>query len=429
MRVLITGAHGFIGRHILAALLRAGHEPVAAVRPERARTPPPGAQTLACDLAADLDPALWQARLEGIDAVVNCAGILRETRAGDFDRIHRAAPLALAQAAVQAGVKRFVQISALGDPADGEFVASKHRGDAAILHSGVAAVVLRPSVVCSTRGSYGGTTLLRALAALPWIALPGAGEQRLQPLDADDLAAAVLAALERPQAVCQCLELGGPQAIALRDYLALWRRWLGLGRARFLAVPASVARAGAWLGERFGRGPLGLTMWRMLERGNVVSAPSLAHSCTVLDWSPVTLELALARHGASSADRLQARTALLQPLLRLTLAATFLASGAVGLALPPERVDALFVDAGLATAWSAPLALGGSLADLALGLWLLVTRRPRRVLAAMALLVLGYTAFIGLLLPAAWLDPFGGLLKNGLVLVAIALAAAGAERQ
>lgn len=227
----------------------------------------------------------------------------------------------------------------------------------------------------------------------------------------------------------QLFELGGPQAIALRDYLALWRRWLGLGRARFLAVPASVARAGAWLGERFGRGPLGLTMWRMLERGNVVSAPSLAHSCTVLDWSPVTLELALARHGASSADRLQARTALLLPLLRLTLAATFLASGAVGLALPPERVDALFVDAGLATAWSAPLALGGSLADLALGLWLLVTRRPRRVLAAMALLVLGYTAFIGLLLPAAWLDPFGGLLKNGLVLVAIALAAAGAERQ
>lgn len=429
MRVLITGAHGFIGRHIATALLRAGHEPVAAVRAGSHRAAPPGVRALACDFAADLDPSVWIPRLSGIDAVVNCAGILREERAGDFDRIHRAAPLALAQAAVQAGVKRFVQVSALGDPADGEFVASKHRGDAALLHSGIAAVVLRPSVVYSTRGSYGGTTLLRALAALPWIALPGAGEQRLQPLDAEDLAAAVLAALERPQAAGQCLELGGPEMLTLRDYLAQWRRWLGLGRARFLAVPASVARAGAWLGERFGRGPLGLTMWRMLERGNVVSAPSLAHSCAVLDWSPATLELALARHGASSADRLQARTALLQPLLRLTLVATFLASGAVGLALPPARVDALFVDAGLATAWSAPLALGGSLADLALGLWLLVTRRPYRVLAAMALLVLGYTAFIGLLLPAAWLDPFGGLLKNGIVLVAIALAAAGAERQ
>lgn len=175
MRVLITGAYGFIGMHVVAALLRAGHVPVAAVRGSRAAMP--GMDSVACDFTRDVDAAAWRPRLAGIDAVVNCAGILREARAGDFERVHATVPLALAQACRDAGVRRLVQVSALGDPRDAEFVASKHRGDEAILRSGIDAVVLRPSVVYSTRGSYGGTTLLRGLAALPLIPLPGAARR------------------------------------------------------------------------------------------------------------------------------------------------------------------------------------------------------------------------------------------------------------
>ena len=427
MRVLITGASGFIGTHVVAALLRAGHVPVAAVRGSRAAMP--GVDALACDFTRDVDAATWRPRLAGIDAVVNCAGILREARAGDFERVHAAVPLALAQACRDAGVRRLVQVSALGDPRDAEFVASKHRGDEALLRSGIEAVVLRPSVVYSTRGSYGGTTLLRGLAALPLIPLPGSGEARLQPLDAEDLADAVLAALERPEAAGQRLELAGPEAITLHRYLGLWRRWLGMGEARFIAVPRALARLGARLGEAFGRGPLGMTMWRMLERGSVVSDASLSHSRAVLEWNPAPMEAALARGAASSADCWQARTVFLRPLLHAALALTFLASGAVGLMTPVAQVEALFEAGGLPQSWAGPLALGGSLADVALGLWLIFARRPRRALAAMAALVVAYTVCIGALLPGVWLDPFGGLLKNIVVVVAIAIAAAGAERQ
>ncbi|MEJ5206885.1 NAD(P)H-binding protein [Denitratimonas sp. CY0512] len=429
MKILITGAYGFIGAHIVSALLRAGHEPVAAVRATRVDTALPGVASIACDFARDTDPAVWRPRLAGIDAVVNCTGILRESGAATFEKVHETVPAALFDACAEMGVKRIVQVSALGDPADGEFIASKHRGDARLLASGVAAVVLRPSVVYSTRGSYGGTTLLRGLAALPWVPLPGKGDQRLQPLDADDLAHAVLAALERDEAVGQILPLGGPQALTLREYLALWRRWLGLGETRFITTPKPLARIGAWLGEKLGRGPLGMTMWRMLERGNVLNINDAERAAAALDWTPARMDAVLAQAPASSADRWQARSVFLQPLLRVVLALTFIASGIVGFALPAEQVAALFAHSPFPAAWAPVLGLTGSVADIVLGAWLLSGRAPRAALAAMALLVLGYSGFIGLLLPQAWLDPFGGLLKNGLVLVAIAFAAAGAERQ
>lgn len=428
MRVLVTGAYGFIGSHVVAALLRAGHEPIAAVRTERVGRALPGVPAIGCDFSSDIDVATWRSRLDGMDAVVNCAGILREVGAATFRRVHVEVPLALAGACHDAAVRRLVQLSALGHPDDGGFVASKHEGDEKLLACGLDVVVLRPSVVCSPQASYGGTTLLRGLAALAWIPLPGRGEQRLQPLDVDDLAQAVVAALSRDEAIGHCLELGGPEAMTLRRYLALWRRWLGLGDARFIRVPKRVAFCGAWLGERFGRGPLGLTMWRMLERGNVVAPASSDHARALLDWSPRPLEAALSQAPASSADRLQARSVFLQPALRFVLAATFVASGVVGLSLPGEQVAALFVRSTLPIDWAPMLSLFGSIADIALGLWLLSGRRPRAALAAMALLVLGYSVFIGVWLPDAWLDPFGGLLKNGVILVAIALAGTAAER-
>ena len=429
MRVLVTGAYGFIGSHIVAALLRAGHEPVAAVRPGRVGSALPGVPAIACDFSKDVDIASWRPRLQGIDAVVNCAGILREIGAASFQRVHVEVPLALYAACREVGVDRIVQVSALGEPENGGFIASKHEADAHLLRSGVPAVVLRPSVVCSTRAAYGGTTLLRGLAALAWIPLPGAGEQNLQPLDAEDLAHAVLVALSRDAAIGQCLELGGPESMTLREYLTLWRRWLGLGQARFIKVPKTLAHVGAWLGERFGRGPLGLTMWRMLERGNVVEPAASDHAHAALDWMPRQLETVLSQAAASSADRLQARSVFLQPVLRFILAATFVGSGVVGLCLPPEQVTALFAQSIFPMKWAPSLSLGGSVVDLALGLWLLSGRKPQGALMAMALLVLAYTVFIGVLLPAAWLDPFGGLLKNGVILVAIALAAAGTQRQ
>jgi len=428
VRVLVTGAYGFIGARVVAALLEAGHTPVAAVRAGRLGARFPTVEALPCDFARDNRAEDWLPRLAGIDAVVNCAGILRERGADTHAMVHEQVPRALFEACARVGARRVVQISALGEPSDGEFIASKHRGDAALMDMDLDWVVLRPSVVVSTRGSYGGTSLLRGMAALPLVPLPGDGLQRMQPIAVEDLCRAVLAALTRPEAVRACLQLGGPEVIPLKGYLSQWRSWLGLSPARFLCVPRGIARFGAVLADRFGSGPLGLTLWRMLERGNVLAQGEYARSADALGFAPADLGAVLAREPSHSADRWHARLHFLAPALRLLLVLTFVASGLVGLALPESQVLALMQPSGLPDGLILALAWGGSGADIVLGLLLALAWRTRLILGLMALLVLGYTLFIGLLLPTAWLDPFGGLLKNPLILLAIAVAAATAER-
>lgn len=430
MRILVTGAYGFIGAHIVAALVAAGHEVVCAVRGARADTRFPGLQAIACDMACDLRLEDWLPRLGGIDAVVNCAGILRERGADTYAAVHEQAPLALFQACVRRGVRRVIQISALGDPADGDFIASKHRGDAALAALELDWLVLRPSLVYSARGSYGGSSLLRALASLPGaLPLPAGGTQRLQPIAAEDVGAAVVAALAHPGGVRRIVELVGPETMNLHDYLLAWRRWLGFGRVRLLSVPLPLARGVAALGERLGDGPLGRTMLRMLERGNVGAADAAARLHDMLGLSPRPLQRALNEVPSQVQDRWHARLYFWLPLLRVLLALLWLGSGVVGWTTATHEVQALAADGpldGHAAWWLARLSAS---ADLALGTLCLLRWRPRLVLGAMLAMLLGYTLGVGLLWPAQWLAPFGGLLKNLPLIAALAILLATDERR
>ena len=115
MRILLTGATGFIGRHIAGRLIGAGHELVCCVRDTaRCRRMFPRQTAVACDFNRDTDAADWLPRLEGIEAVINCAGILQGRPGQSIEAIHSAAPKALFDACLRAGVRRVVQISALG---------------------------------------------------------------------------------------------------------------------------------------------------------------------------------------------------------------------------------------------------------------------------------------------------------------------------
>jgi len=423
MRVLVTGASGFIGARVVAVLREAGHEAVAAMRHGSA----PG--TVACDFSRDLDPAVWQPRLAGIDAVVNCAGILRETRHDTFQRVHVDAPLALFRACEAAQVRRVIQLSALGEPEDGEFIASKQRCDQALAELDLDWLVLRPGLVYSAHGAYGGTTLLRAFAALPGaIIVPGDGSQRIRPLALEDLVAAIVAALRRPYAQAQIIELVGPDVLSLRDYLVAWRRWFGLNAQRTFTTPRWLAHLVVAIGEASGRGPLCRVIANLLERGRVGGADALACTQALLERAPASLAQALAKRPSDARDLLQARWYFVRPLLLATLALTWIASGIVGLSISASAAAAAlpawspaFVEA---TSWAC------SAADLTLGIALLIGRATRVVLGLMLVMVALYTLGIGVLAPSHWLDPFGGLLKNfTLAAVAAALLTMDAPRR
>ena len=119
MNILLTGASGFIGSHLLRRLHAAGHRITACVRqPQAAARRFAGADDIACDFSRDTPEAAWLPRLEGIDVVINAVGIIRETRRQTFTALHSATPEALFRAAARCGVKKVIQISALGADED-----------------------------------------------------------------------------------------------------------------------------------------------------------------------------------------------------------------------------------------------------------------------------------------------------------------------
>ncbi len=412
MRILVTGACGFIGSHIVAALRAGGHDVIGAVR--RPARGGPGARfsALACDFARDTHVEDWLPRLKGIDAVGNAAGILRETHDQSFAAVHVAAPRALFEACARAGVRKVVQISALGDVRDGGFIASKHALDAHLATLNLDWVILRPSVVYSASGSYGGTSLLRALAALPFVLLlPGDGQQRLQPIAATDLARAVLCFVETDRGNRRILEATGAAVTTFEEYLSGIRRWLGFGNAWALRIPLALIRPFAWLGERAGRGPLGLTMFRMLQRGNVAGPGAAAVFAAAAGFRPRAFAEVLDATPSHVQDRWHARLYPLAPLLRLALVFLWLASGIAGFVQPLDRSLALLGAADIPAAAGEALVYGASGADLAIGL-LALTGRVRLAATLMLLSLLAYTLFLGIASPGLWLEPFGSLAKN-----------------
>lgn len=238
MKVLVLGATGFIGRHAAAALRAAGHEVVASpVRFESA-----------------LRPQAWLPSLEGVAAVVNAVGILRERGARTFNALHDAAPRALFQACEMAGVRRVVQVSALGadEGARSRFHLSKKRADDFLAARDLEWTIVQPSLVFGEGGHS--ARLFALLASLPVTPVPGDGRQRVQPIHIEDLAEVIVKLVGAPLKK----RLPATGDIALRDWLGLLRAQMGLGKARIVAVPRALV-------------PVDRETLRMLDRGNTAS--------------------------------------------------------------------------------------------------------------------------------------------------------------
>src|SRR4051812_32405997 len=182
-RVLLLGASGFIGRRLLDALVAAGHDVTCGARRVQSL---PGCRCIEVDYTRDHALEDWLPRLAGIDVVVNAVGILRETRNASFDALHVAAPVALFNACARAGVRKVVQISALGadEAAESRYHRSKRKADDALAALDVPWVIVQPSLVFGIGGTS--AALFSRLAALPLIPVPGRGEQQVQPVHVDD---------------------------------------------------------------------------------------------------------------------------------------------------------------------------------------------------------------------------------------------------
>lgn len=238
MNILLTGASGFIGRNIAAALIAAGHQfkPVA--------------RRYGIDFADMLAPEDWLPHLAGIDAVINSVGIIGESGDQRFDSLHTLAPAALFRACAQAGVRRVIQISALGadETAFSAYHLSKRAADEVLRGLELDWFVLRPSLIYGRGGTS--AELFMRLASLPLIPVLGDGQQALQPVHIGDVVATAMCSLTARE-TRQTLDIVGTETLTFAEWFQLMREAQGRPRARLLHIPFPLAVALAQLGKYF----------------------------------------------------------------------------------------------------------------------------------------------------------------------------------
>ncbi len=243
MRVFVTGGTGFVGRHVVAALLEAGHRVDVLVRPgsPRAGGLPEGAEVVEGDL---LDGGLAEL-LPPVDAIVHLVGIIRESprRGVTYERFHVEATRNVVEAARARGVRRLVHMSAQGAAADGPtgYFRSKARAEEIVAGSGLDFTIFRPAVIFGAGDSFVGM-LGGQVRGLPVVPVIGDGGYRLQPVSVADVARGFVEALDRPETVGETYCVSGPETFSYDELLDAVARGLGKERARKAHLPLGLMR-------------------------------------------------------------------------------------------------------------------------------------------------------------------------------------------
>jgi len=251
MNILLCGASGFIGQHIMQALTLAGHRVLAG----RSQAPANNdGGSVAVNFNEDTNAAVWLPRLQGIDAVINAVGVLRDSKQRPIQAIHADTPMALLDACAQAGVRRVIHISALGiEGSQTRYAQTKLAADTHLLRLNeqgqLDGVILRPSIVFGKQGDS--SRLFMALSQSPVLLMPRPVIQaKVQPLAVQDLAQAVARLLNEAANVKGIVPCVGPEALTLSAFIASLRAQQGKSPARILPLPDIMTMWSARVGDQ-----------------------------------------------------------------------------------------------------------------------------------------------------------------------------------
>jgi uncharacterized protein YbjT (DUF2867 family) len=277
-RVAILGGSGFIGRYVVKRLAERGD--VLTVGGRRAseakylKLKGDVGQVGLVNLSID-DESVMPAFVANQDAVVNLVGILHESRIQRFEIAHHIGPARLARLAREAGVERFIHISAIGaDPRSSSIYArTKAAGEEGVRDAFPTATILRPSVVFGPEDQF--FNRLAAMAMIsPMIPLIGGGETRFQPVYVGDVADAIVRCIDDSATAGRTYELGGPRVYTLRALTELLleeirrKRWL-------IDLPFGLASVQARLLSVLPNPPLTPDQVEMLKGDNIVAPSAL----------------------------------------------------------------------------------------------------------------------------------------------------------
>ena len=411
MRILITGANGFIAREIIARLVTSGHEIIACVH-DKLLENIPHMRVFKADFSKATLPEFWLHQLKDVDAVINCVGVFQTSKEKNMWNIHYEAPKALFEACVLQGIKKIIQISALGiDKVNAPYATSKLALDNYLHSLDIDSAIIRPSFVYG-KGAYGGSSLFRGLAGLPYILpIPRSSEQLLQPIHMDDLTRIVENALTLPGKQMLCAV--GEEQISMKNLLLKIRTWLGFKKAWVFVVPDVFIQLGAKIGNYIPNSPLSETGIKMMEVDSIATDSELKNLEQTTHIKPRGFTSGLNGMVSSVQDRWHARLYFLRPLLRISIAFIWIFSGVVSLLPISSPLSFNLMTQAKIPLPVQPFALYSlSIVDILLGIATLFNYRLLAVGFLQCLFILLYTVIISFALPIYWLHPFAPIAKN-----------------
>lgn len=428
MNILITGATGFIASHITSHLIQNGYQVTCCVQnTELASNLFPQAKIIACDFNRDTQIETWLSRVQDIDVVINCVGILQHPDINKIWNIHFHTPKALFDACVQTNVSNVIQLSALGiETSSVEFAKSKLAADNYLSSLKMKSFIIRPSLVYAS-GSYGGTSLFRGLAALPFIPVPDQGMQTFQPVHVNDLSKAILNLVEvqAPKLdvssyQAQTLHFASEQKVTLRDILIHLRAWLGFHPTKMISISDKLMQMITKTCDYLPNTTINRTSYQMLMQDNATSKAEIEKTAKFTGVTPRDFLTGLYNAPSSVQDRWHAKLYFLKPLLQFSIAFVWLFTAICSTFLYPETKSlALLEQIGVNTFWQPILLYGASGVDALLGFAVLFKYRVKLFGILQIFVILLYTSIITWKLPSLWLEPFAPIVKNIPFLVAI----------
>ncbi|MHB1499860.1 MAG: complex I NDUFA9 subunit family protein [Candidatus Dormibacteria bacterium] len=260
MRVAVAGGSGFVGSHLVPLLLEAGHEIRVVGRGARSTTLPPGLSPTFGDVVTGEG---LEAAFEGAEVVVNLVAVIRNQGVQTFASVNANGTKNVVRAAQSAGVRRLVQLSAIGADPDPLFpyLFSKWQGEQWVQASGLEWVVLRSSVIFGERDGFFSLLAKAISMPAPFLVIPGDGTAIFQPVAAKDVALCLRAAVEDADRPGHIYEIGGPDQLTLEEITvavarATGKDWFAISKRHPLHLDPRLIRPGAVIMDKLMRNPL-----------------------------------------------------------------------------------------------------------------------------------------------------------------------------
>jgi uncharacterized protein YbjT (DUF2867 family) len=429
-KILLFGASGLIGRFVTDDLLARGF-PVVGV----ARRFSPSQKVSPFDLempvlSADTTSLARLLDAHDIDVVVNCLGVLQDGPGSDTGAVHRDFVARLLQAIGDSGrAIRLIHVSIPGSASEDRtaFSVTKREAERLIAASGVAYAILRPGFVIAP-AAYGGSAMLRALAAAPIDLSAAESETQFQPVAAEDISATIawLAGRDADDAAANAVtwDLMQSQPVTLGEVITQFRRSFGTANVPRVTLPGVVLGLGAKLGDFASwlgwMPPMRTTAIAELRRG-VTGNPQPWMLATGI--VPKTVSQTVGQRPATIQDKWFARMFLIKALMIASLAAFWIVSGFIALVVSYGAAAAILSSHGFPASLVGPLTVGTSLLDMTIGLLIAFRRACAGGLIAGIAASIGYMLGAAILTPDLWIEPLGALVKTGpaIVLMLVAL--------